>query len=52
MRQELQTLARRRLVEARVAEGQATILDIWNTRELSRAWFSTFLQWIWSFNKL
>jgi hypothetical protein len=52
MRQELQTLARRRLVEARVAEGQATISDIWNTRELSRAWFSTFLQWIWSFNKL
>jgi hypothetical protein len=52
MRQELQTLARRRLVEARVADGQATISDIWNTRELSRAWFSTFLQWIWSFNKL
>jgi hypothetical protein len=51
MRQELQTLARRRL-EARVADGQATIADIWNTRELSLAWFSTLLQWVWSFHKL
>jgi hypothetical protein len=52
MRQELESLARRRLIEARAASGQTTLSDIWNTRELTGAWFSSFLRWVWSFRKL
>jgi hypothetical protein len=37
-RQELEALARRRLVQARAASGQATWGDIVYTRELSKAW--------------
>ncbi len=38
VRQELETLARRRLVQARAATGQTTLSDIFITREASRAW--------------
>lgn len=52
MRQELEALARQRLIEARAASGQTTIADIWNTREVSWAWFVSLLKYVWSFRQL
>ena len=52
MRQELEALARERLIEARAARGQTTVADIWNTREASWAWAASFGRWVWSFRKL
>jgi hypothetical protein len=51
MRQELEALARRRLIDARAASGETTLSDIWITRELSWTWVSSFLRWVGSFHR-
>ena len=52
MRQELEALARQRLIEERVASGRTTVADIWNTREASWAWVSASVRWVWSLRTL